>query len=134
MSIGREILKETRSLNEVEATHIKVNDVSSLKPGQVYASFQAYSDTGEQVYHVVVDPCDSLEELYTYTGEELKKLIDFIDNSVYFIDQASATIFGVSEVTSSTSYSYKKMGDWDIYRDGHYTDELDFAKEALGYE
>ena len=137
MSIGREILEETRKVNEaykVPATFYNSEAETEGQAGQVNASFMAITDHGDTVYHKMIDWCNSVEELREYSGKALKDLIDFVDTTDYYIGEASVIVMGISSIQAGTSANYKIIGSWDIYKDGEYTEELSFAKEALGYE
>ena len=137
MSIGREILEETKKINEaykVPATFYNSEGETSGVAGQINASFIAVTDQGDTVYHKMIDWCNSIEELREYSGQALKDLIDFIDTTDYYINVGNATVMGLMSTPGGSSANYKVIGSWDIYRDGEYTDELSFAKDALGYD
>lgn len=132
MSIGRDILKEA---NKVEEDFEEVSYKGKRgKAGQITASFEATNEQRETVYHNVIDWCNSMEELKEYTGKALQDLIDFIDTTDYYIESALVLVMGLSSIESNSYSNYKVIGRWYIYRDGEYTDELEFAKGALGYD
>lgn len=137
MSIGREILEETRKLKEgsaVRATFYNSEGETEGQKGQINASFMATSDQNDIVYHKMIDWCNTLDELKEYSGVALRDLVDFVDTSDYYIQDASVRVMGITSIEAGTSANYKVIGAWDIYRDGEYTDELEYAKEALGYD
>lgn len=137
MSLGREILEETRKLDEkysVPATFYNAEVESPGETGQVNASFMAITDQGDVVYHKMIDWCNSVDELREYSGKALKELVDFVNTTDYYIGDASIRVMGITSIQAGTSANYKIIGSWDIYKDGEFTEELNFAKEALGYE
>ena len=96
MSIGREILEETRKINEaykVPATFYNSEGETSGVAGQINASFIAMTDHGDTVYHKMIDWCNSMDELREYSGKALKELVDFIETTDYYINIANAQVF-----------------------------------------
>ena len=137
MSIGREILEETRKITEVagvRATYYNSDGSNGGQTGQYMADFQASIANNEVIYHKIIDWCNSLDEIYEYSGKALKELVDFIETTDYYIETASVSVWGMSNLEAGMYPNWKNVGSWDIYRDGEFTDELPFAKDALGYE